>query len=348
MYASTSAWGSLLEKQTGVKVRIKPEPNMAVKFKLLKQEAVDFCSASTGGAAFLTEGVDQYSTKDLGPVSVRSCWLAQQIFIGYLVRADSPIKTIYDIKGKKVGVSTAAVTQTLAMDALLAFAGLTWKDVTRVPYANLPASERGVLEGSCDVSYSTPTSASTLEVEAGPHGARYLPLPVKEDPEGAKRFLKVRPTLEFGICTMGAKAAHGVSMISTPYYFFTMKDKDPNVIYHLAKWLDENYAQYKDAHPVAATVDIKNLRNSLNLTFMPVHDGLIRYLKEKNLWTAADDARLKRNVETQGKYIAAYKVAVDKAEQKGLKIDPGSKEWVELWGNYKKEVGLAPLAVVPD
>ncbi len=74
------------------------------------------------------------------------------------------------------------------------------------------------------------------------------------------------------------------------------------------------------------------------MAILPVHDGAIRFAKEKGLWTAAHDARQKYNLWLLEQYKKAYKAAIDEADKKGIKVDPQNKQWLDLWKQIGTEV----------
>ena len=96
---------------------------------------------------------------------------------------------------------------------------------------------------------------------------------------------------------------------------------------------------------IDTTIDINSFRKTLDLAYVPFHEGTIRYLKEKKMWTAADDSRQKYNEDLQNKYIEAYKTAISKADEKGIRIELNDKEWIKLWEDYKNELGLPRVMV---
>ena len=78
----------------------------------------------------------------------------------------------------------------------------------------------------------------------------------------------------------------------------------------------------------------------LNRTFLPCHEGLIRYLKELGLWTKAHERRQKQNVDLITRYCEANASAIELADDKRVFVSAKNPEWVEFWENYKKELGL--------
>ncbi len=116
----------------------------------------------------------------------------------------------------------------------------------------------------------------------------------------------------------------------------------------MAKWLHQNFDAYKDLHEACPRMSIKYFRNTLDGTYLPVHEGTIRYLKEVGMWTAADDTRQEYNVRLVDWYTEAYETATAMADKEGISIDPQNKEWVELWGNHKEEIGIPRFRIMND
>jgi hypothetical protein len=86
------------------------------------------------------------------------------------------------------------------------------------------------------------------------------------------------------------------------------------------------------------TIDV--LMDVIETWFIPAHDGLITYLKEKGLWTTAHDARQAQNIEFVTKYVEAYKEAIILADDQAIPVNPENEEWVELWESHKQKLGL--------
>ena len=66
----------------------------------------------------------------------------------------------------------------------------------------------------------------------------------------------------------------------------------------------------------------------------------MRYLEEIGLWTPAHEARRQQNIELLTRYEEAFARCVGMADEQGIDVDSANEEWLEMWGNYKKELGL--------
>ena len=113
------------------------------------------------------------------------------LLVGLLVRKDSPIKTVHDVKGKRVtGEYPAHLAVWYNMFGHLASAGLTWNDVKVVP---VPAVNEGVdalVQGRADVSEHAINSAKIKEADASV-GVRHVSIDCT--PAGQQRLKQAVP-----------------------------------------------------------------------------------------------------------------------------------------------------------
>jgi hypothetical protein len=347
-YAQLTSIAPLIEQGTGMKVRIVPEEGMAQKARYLKQGVFDAMTESASSiGAYLIEADDEYATREGGPFQIRG--FAQQLLqsFGVMVRGDSEIRTIYDIKpGTKIAV-WAMPGGVGIVKSLLAWIQLDEDDVVWVETGSYPDNMRMVADGRADVSVlALPSSTVVQELEAGPHGLHWLDLNSKEDPEGAARWNTILPTHIFSPISIGVPSSIGHWGWGGPSLFWTRADVETELIYNLVKWLDENFDSYKDLHPNNLDMSLDRFRAGLDYTYLPIHEGAIMYLKEKGMWSAEDDARQAANVDLVTRYIEAYAEAIDMADSKGIDVDPGNEEWMELWLNYKEELGIPNFKVI--
>ena len=75
-------------------------------------------------------------------------------------------------------------------------------------------------------------------------------------------------------------------------------------------------------------------------SFVPAHDGLVKYLKELGKWTPAHQARQEANIDLMNSYVKAYQEAIGIAAERGIAVSPSNDEWIELWEGYKKQLAL--------
>lgn len=338
MYALSVGWGSLLEKDTGTSVRVTPEEIGSLRLRNVGSGKYDISVEEGAGVRMTLEGIAEHATKDGGPFPIRVLWpnfLSAQTI---MVRGDSDIKTMDDLKpGMNVAVHPGAGPHQTLM-ALLSWAELDEEDVNIIEFGDMVSAMRSVVDGKTDCCANDPGHPANFELEGNPYGIRFLGVNPALDPEAAARLLEIQPTSAFGTPVLCCKSAEGVWVIKQVMFNLVTESADPELTYRLAKWLDENFDAYKEVHPGTICMSIETFRDVLDTNFLPIHEGVIKYLKEKGLWTAADDKRQAYNVDLVSKYCNAYKAAIAEAESKGIKIDPMDEAWMKLWAEYKKDL----------
>ncbi len=332
------SWVAMLEEDTGTAIRIIPEddPGTALQY-LAKGDAV-LGSASKNIISSVMEAREDHATSDGGPFPARIVWMHDLANAGFFVRGDSDIETIYDIgKGTKFSVWNMRPSTLNPYRSLLAWVQVDEEDIVFVDSGDFAGAMRAIAEGRADVAFGFPTSPQLLEVASAPHGLRFLSLDAEADPQGAVRWQNNDPLYSFAPIASGLQEAQGVWGTVGYIFDITNENTDADLIYNMAKWLDENFAKYKDAYASNIYMTRDQLMEGLKTTFIPVHEGLIRYLKEINLWTSDHDKRQQENIELMNTYYDAYHDALQIAGDRGVEVSPTNQDWITLWETYKVE-----------
>jgi hypothetical protein len=341
-YGTSIGWSSPFSKETGVTVRIITEQDGTISSGWTKDGKV-FSTTAFQDRAMLYARTG-YAKRDGGPWQSRVWWPVGKSDFSFAVLGDSGIRTPYDLKpGMKILYIPFAPDGKRFMEGLLAWGQVDPEDVVFVPASSTVNLGRNLMDGNGVVTLGWPTSSYWVEVEASPHGLAWIELDAENDPEGAKRYLEFYPFHGFGISTSGPPSAIGVPMASSMAPYITTADTDPELIYNLCKWLDENYDIYKDAHPWSEYLTAENLIVLAKSNYEPLHDGSVRFLEEKGLWTEELETRRQYNIEQLTKWVDGYQAAIGLADDKGLQIDPDDEEWQEFWANYRKSNNLPLL-----
>lgn len=278
--------------------------------------------------------------------------------MGFMVRGDSHIKTIYDI-GPETRVARPAAASEMIY-ALLAWlqlnkgplppyaADAAW-NVKLVPLESWEANLKSIIDGSVDVGWATPENPLVREAAKSPHGIRFLDLPVSADPDGARRF---RQLLPFG--TLMPAPRHGVqemwgvtSLVGTAC-FWCRADLDSSMAYKLTRWFDENYEGYKDKGNKLDTYNREAFRWTLDVAMAPVHEGALAYFKEIGLWTRADDLRQTYNTALMTRYCEVWEEALQRADREGIVVSSECDAWKRLWADTKREQRLPRYRQMTD
>lgn len=353
-YNISLAWGNKLDEMTGMKVRLLPEDSTSAKWTNLKAKKFDIMQDTMGYISnWMVEGRAGFANPNAGPFPVRYLWQNDSMTFCLFVRGDSPVKELYDIpkQGKNFRMVHWTVPGGLEiLQATLAWVNLTTDDITLVQTNSYPGSVRMVAEGKADFApFGIPPASVFIEAAANPHGLHIVDLTPETDPEGAKRFRKYLPAYTFSKTVAGPKEFQGKTGWGTVGGMICHADMDADVAYNLVKWTVENFDQIKDLHPfIKFFMNLQANKRTIDTMYLPIHEGVVRYLKEKDMWTEANEARQQYNLKLQQKYIDGFKDCMKQAAAKKIKVDANEEAWLNFWETYKKEKGIPRIEVLTD
>lgn len=282
-------------------------------------------------------GKNEYAMPDGGPWMAGMVWIDSLASTGFMVRGDSNMFKPEDIKpGTRIAIWNNQSATMAPFQSLLAWAGVAEKDIVWVNTGDYNACPRAVVEGRADIAMAAPVTPAVMEASAAPSGIRYLSMKPSDNPKGAAAFLAISPMYDFGPITAGPPSTIGTWAISSYKYLGVDMNTDPEMVYRLVKWLDQNYASYKDSYASNTNMTFQDVITAMQTTFMPIHPGLVKYLKEKGIWTADYEKRNQTNTALFQKYVSGYQDAMKQAQAKGIDIKATNQTWIEFWENYKK------------
>jgi uncharacterized protein len=199
------------------------------------------------------------------------------------VRADSDIKTIADLKGKRVSAGfNAQKTIGRIIAAHLASAGLSYKDVKQVLTPNVSRSAEDFSSGKTDVLFFALGSAAVKQAAATVGGLRVLP--IDDSPAALARMEEVLP----GSYVMEVKPSPQYDGITQPtkviafdMVLSTNASVSDDVVYQVTKAIHDNKAA------LAATFPPFNLFKpdamAKIVKDVPFHPGALKYYQEVGL-----------------------------------------------------------------
>lgn len=199
------------------------------------------------------------------------------------VRADSPIKTLADLKGRRVpGGFNAQKTIRRITEAHLANAGLSYKDVSEILAPNVARAAEDFTAGKVDAFFFATGSAAVKQASASVGGLRVLP--IDASPTAVERVQAVLP----GAYMIEVKPSPQLDGITAPtqlvafdMVFFTQPSMSEDVAYQVTKALYENKAG------LAATFAAFNLfdpgKMAKTVKDVPFHPGAIKFYREVGL-----------------------------------------------------------------
>jgi len=330
------AVGQMMKLKSSSDVRVLPAGNDTGRLTPLKTGRANI-SAMGIGSYFAQEGVYEFGSKDWGPQPIRlllatvSC---NGLSLG--VAKDTGVKEIKDLKGKRIAAVVGSPALTQGAFSILAFGGLTEKDVKVVEFSSNNAMWKGVINNEADAGFSSTISGQTRELDASPRGVIWPAMPAS-DKAGWDRLKAKAPFFVPHKATCGSGGVSKETPVEMPTYpypiFISYADQPTDQIHGVVKSMIVNYNDYKTAAPGADGLEAKQQ----NLTWvLPYHDGAIKALKEAGVWTDAAQKHNDALVKRQQTLAAAWKafIATNPAE------DKLAAAWLVARADALKKAGL--------
>ena len=239
----------------------------------------DFGLANSYDISFFATGTGDYEGQPKH-ANLRQVAAVTTYRVALHVRADSPIKTIAELKGKRVSSGfNAQKTIGRTITALLANGGLTYKDVQGVLAPNVSRSAEDFIAGKTDVLFFALGSAPVKQAAATVGGLRVLP--IDDSAEAMARLQKFMP----GAYSMTINPAPNIDGITTPTkvvafdaVFFTRADVPDDVVYAVTKALHDNKKDLVATFRPMSLFDPDHMAK--NIQEVPFHPGALKYYKE--------------------------------------------------------------------
>ncbi|MBZ6077404.1 TAXI family TRAP transporter solute-binding subunit [Microvirga puerhi] len=197
-------------------------------------------------------------------------------YIQIVASKDSGIKTLADLKGKRLSVGAPKSGTELNARAILHGAGLSYNDLGKVEY--LPFNESVELMKNRQLD-ATLQSAG-LGVSSLKDLATSIPITVVEIPAAVVDKVGapyVKATIPAGTYTGQEVPVQSAAVVN---YLVTRSDLPDDLVYQMTKAVFENLGDLAAAH--SAAKDIK-LESAMSGMPVPMHPGAERYLKEKGV-----------------------------------------------------------------
>jgi len=336
-----TAVADALQKTTSSRVRISPAANGVALVLPLKLGGADYTFAANE-LFFASEAAFEFGTRDWGGPQDLRMVLAPPKALALASAKDANIFYPKDLKGKRVGYVKGSPSVNVKTDAYLAFAGLTRDDVEVVWLSNSSVgSKEGLINNQIDAVTYTTNSPAMKEVELSSRGLRWVEFP-PDDKEGWARLQAIMPAITPRHDTNGEAMSkeNPVDIMGWKYPQVACYDsRDADEVYAFIKALDESYDIYKNAHPDIGNLHISKAGHSP--ADVPFHEGAVRYLEEKGVWTDEDRAwqekRLDRLAKAKAKWNAATEAFGPWLEEKKAAGYTGSDDeaWAEYWEEYR-------------
>ncbi len=281
-----SGFAKLFQEKLGIRSTAQPHAGSSVYLPLMEAGEITLGLNSSLDSGLAFNGRAPYRK------AVRKVRVIARIWVlpyAYMVKADSGIRTVEDLKGRRVVVKVKTNVSLAQLNrTILSTAGLTEADVKAADSGGVVKGIAMVVEGRVDAAPVAVSMPAMRKAHATvPGGLRIVALGGKATDElmnagsaGSRTFMakpnKRRPFVvgETQVAAFDTYINAGASVSEADAY-------------RLTKAVHENWAALQKAYPPLRGVKASALAPPTNA--MPYHPGAIRYYKEAGVWTAAND-----------------------------------------------------------
>ncbi len=279
-YNISAAIARTIAEGGNVQSRVQPYSGTSAALPLVNSGELDLAVCNVLEIQEAAAGEGPY--KGRKQANLRVLAVIFPLYSSIFVKNDAPIKSIADLKGKRVPYGfTAQNTLERVIDGVLANGGLSRKDVVPVLVPNVVRGGDDFAEGKLDGGFLALGAAKVLEVHKSTGGIRYLPL--SDDPRAVAAMQKHMPQA-YVVEVKPSPAFPGISaptkLMAYDYLVVVGAHVKDDVVYRIAKAMFENKPKLVESLSAFAGWNPQEMNKKMPAAF---HPGALKFYREKGI-----------------------------------------------------------------
>ncbi|MFQ5946386.1 MAG: TAXI family TRAP transporter solute-binding subunit [Anaerolineae bacterium] len=276
-YSVVAAMAKVLEDRSGdIKPAVETTKGSAHACRLVDAGELTIGAGLLDTVARAWNGQREFKKK---LTNLRTVMAFIDIGDAFLVRKDSNIESVADLKGKTLGVSSPA--SKLAMDAVLKAHGLQPGEYKH-RFLSYTEQANGLRDKNIDAGYMVVHRMNRTAMEfMSTVGGRIVGFDSQEAISSFEVDNPVWRSVTLGANTYPGQAV-AIPVAGRHGLVVAHKDTPPDLIYKLVKTLLAHPGDLKKIHPAASMISLDQTQTyyQKELFVVPLHSGAERYLKE--------------------------------------------------------------------
>jgi TRAP transporter TAXI family solute receptor len=274
-HTTGSAIAKVLKEKAGLNVLVQPTAGETTLIPMVGRAEAEMGIANIAEMDNVARGASAAGAQP----DLRLIGAIHPLRVGWYVRKDGPLKTVADLKGKRVPLGYSAMrTQEATTNAALAAGGLTAADVQAVPVPNVLRGADAFASGNADTFTFAFGAGKLREVDATVGGVRVLEIPDAGMPAARKFFpfgylSEVEPGPAFPGVTARMKVFSFDNML-----FTNAKVKD-DLVYKIIETMEANKSELVSVQPALRDFSGAGLYKQYDV--VPYHPGAVKYFQDK-------------------------------------------------------------------
>jgi TRAP transporter TAXI family solute receptor len=274
-HTTSSAISKVLKEKAGLNTLVQPTAGETVMIAIVNRGEADFAMANAPEIGALI--ANNKELRMVGPVYT--------LKTGFWVRKDSGMRTVADLKGKRVTMGYSAMR---ALDplsrAILATGGLTENDIKSVPVPNVVRSADEFAAGNADMFMFAFGAPKVREVDVTVGGTRYLAIPDSPGMAAAKAISPFGYLSDIAPGPIFIGVEQPMKTYTIDNILFTHAKISDDVVYKLIETMEANKPDMIAIAPNLREFSAAGLNKQYSF---PVHPGALKYFKDKNIASVA-------------------------------------------------------------
>ena len=267
---SRVAWKSLKEKN--IKVTAESSGASVANAKLIRTGDTDFALLQNDIASYAYYGKMMF---DKPIKNLLGCMTLYPETIQLVARKDANIKSVKDLKGKRVSIGPLGSGTVENAKQILAAWGISLDDIKAQQLKTSQAADY-MVDGRLDAYFATTAVGAAVIIDTHVRVSAMI-VPVKG--RNAKKLMKkyafyAKDTVPTGAYKGIDKPVETVAVMAM---MVARADLEDDIVYAIIKATYEDLAQVKKAHAKFKGIDVKNSQMGMSV---PLHPGAKRYFKE--------------------------------------------------------------------
>ncbi len=277
-------------KQYGIKATVESTAGSVYNINAVLSGDLEFGVAQSDRQYQAYHGLAEW--KKAGPQKkLRSVFSIHPESITLIASVKSGIKTLKDLKGKRVNIGNPGSGQLQNSKDVLEAAGIPLSSI-HVEQVKAVEAPSLLQDGRIDAFFYTVghPNGNIKEATSGRLKVRIIPI---EGP-GIDALLKKYPYYAKSVIPIKfypkADNSGDVPSIGVKATFVTSADVDEKIVYAITKEVFDNFEDFKKLHPAYSVLTKEAMLSGLSA---PIHKGALRYYRESGLIKYIDPALIK-------------------------------------------------------
>ncbi|BCB17672.1 TAXI family TRAP transporter solute-binding subunit [Bosea sp. ANAM02] len=197
-------------------------------------------------------------------------------YVQIVASKDSGIKTLADLKGKRLSVGAPKSGTELNARAILAAAGMSYKDLGKIEYLPFAESVELMKNRQLDATLqSAGLGVASLRDLATSVEITVVEVPAATVDKAGSPFVKA--TIPANTYTGQSAPVHTAAVVN---YLVTHEGVKEDLVYKMTKAMYENLGDLAAAHAAGKAIKLESALEGMPI---PLHPGAAKYFKEKGL-----------------------------------------------------------------